>query len=327
MTDQTIIPARRQVLPTSSDQWNVPAVINSAGPPARKRFIEFFTANIRNAGTRTVYLRAVKRYCNWCEVSAIPIDLIEPVIVATYIEQLQQSLAAPTVKQHLAAIRMLFDYLVTGGVLRSNPAASVKGPKVVVVKGRTPVLSAADTRHLLESIDTNKIAGLRDRALLGVLVYSFARITAALKMNIDDIYINGRRWWIRLKEKGGKFHEMPLHHNAEAYLLDYLDAGNLHGRKGVPLFQSVDRSGYLTESRLDRHNAWAMIRRRARRARILTPIGCHTFRATGITEYMRNGGTLETAQRMAAHASSRTTNLYNRVQDEISLDEVERIMI
>ena len=196
-----------------------------------------------------------------------------------------------------------------------NPAASVKGPRVSYTKGKTPVLSAADTRQLLDSIDTQKVAGARDKALISVMVYSFARVSAALAMNVDDLYINGRRWWIRLKEKGGKRHEMPLHHNAEAYLLDYLDAGNLHDRKGVPLFQSVDRHGSLTENRLDRHNAWAMIRRRAKQAGMLTPIGCHSFRATGITTYMQNGGTLETAQRMAAHASSRTTSLYDRTSD------------
>lgn len=327
MTDQPIIPRRRQFFPLSPEQWSVPAIIDAAGPPARKRFVEFFTANIRNAGTRTIYLRAVKRFCDWCEASALELETVEPVMVAAYIEQLRTELADPTVKQHFAAIRMLFDYLVTGGVLRVNPAASVKGPKVVVTKGITPVLSASDTRLLLDSIDTRKIAGLRDRALIGVMVYSFARISASLATNVDDLYINGRRWWIRLKEKGGRQHEMPLHHNAEAYLLDYLEAGNLHKRKGVPLFQSVDRHGSLTEKRLDRHNAWAMIRRRTKQAGILTPIGCHSFRATGITTYMANGGTLETAQRMAAHASSRTTSLYDRTSDEISLDEVERIVI
>lgn len=310
-----------------ADRLGVPAVVDAAGPSARKRFIEFFTANIRNAGTRAIYLRAVKRYCDWCEASGLAINIAEPILIATYIEQLRTELSDPTVKQHLAAIKSLYDYLVTGGVLTVNPAASVKGPRVSYTKGKTPVLSVADTRQLLDSIDTRKIAGHRDKALIGVMVYSFARVSAALAMNVDDIYINGRRWWIRLKEKGGKRHEMPLHHNAEAYLLDYLEVGGLKDRRGVPLFQSVNRQGCLTENRLDRHNAWAMIRRRAKQAGIFTPVGCHSFRATGITTYMQNGGTLETAQRMAAHASTRTTSLYDRTSDEVSLDEVERIVI
>ena len=306
---------------------SVPPVVDAAGPPARERFIEFFTANIRNNGTRAIYLRAIRRFCDWLEVSGFTIDQVKPVVVAAYVQQLAVELADPTVKQHLAAIKSLYDYLVTGGVLTVNPAASVKGPRVSYTKGKTPVLSAEDTRQLLDSINTRKIVGVRDKALIGVMVYSFARVSAALAMNVEDLYINGRRWWIRLKEKGGKRHEMPLHHNAEAYLLDYLETGGLHDHKGVPLFQSVDRYGWLTENRLDRHNAWAMIRRRARQAGILTPIGCHSFRATGITTYMSNGGTLETAQRMAAHASSRTTSLYDRTSDDISLDEVERIVI
>ena len=190
-----------------------------------------------------------------------------------------------------------------------------------------------DTRRLLDSIDMRSLVGLRDRALIGLMVYSFARVSAALRLDAEDVYINGRRHWVRLKEKGGRHHEMPLNHRAEAYLLDYVEAANLHAglgpaaRRGVPLFPSADRRGGLTENRLDRHNAWAMVRRRARRAGIQTPISNHSFRATGITAYMKNGGTLEVAQRMAGHADSRTTALYDRSSDEVGLDEVERIVL
>jgi integrase/recombinase XerD len=83
----------------------------------------------------------------------------------------------------------------------------------------------------------------------------------------------------------------------------------------------------LTERRLDRQSAWYMMKRRAIEAGILSPIGCHTFRATGITAYLLNGGSLEKAQRMASHESPRTTKLYDRTNDQISLDEVERTML
>ena len=98
-------------------------------------------------------------------------------------------------------------------------------------------------------------------------------------------------------------------------------------RKG-PLFRTVKgRTGELTANPLLQSDVWRMIRRRASQAGIETEIGCHTFRATGITAYLKNGGRLETAQQMAAHESARTTGLYDRRGDEISLDEVERIVI
>ena len=311
----------------------MPALVEEAGPHARRRFAEFFTAGIRNRGTREAYLRAARRFLDWCEASGLSLDRVTPVAVAAYVERLRTELSDPTVKLHLAAVRTMLDYLVTGGVLPANPAASVRGPRVVVTKGKTPVLSGEDTRRLLDSIDVRSLVGLRDRALIGLMVYSFARVSAALRLDAEDVYVNGRRHWVRLKEKGGRHHEMPLNHRAEAYLLDYVEATNLHvglgpsARRGVPLFPSADRRGGLTENRLDRHNAWAMVRRRARRAGIQTPVSNHSFRATGITAYMKNGGTLEVAQRMAGHSSASTTSLYDRSGDEVGLDEVERIVL
>ncbi len=251
----------------------------------------------------------------------------EPIAIATYIERLGRSHADLTVKQHLAAIRMLFDYFVTGGIMPSNPASSERGPKVVITKGKTPVLTASDARQLLDSIDTTTIAGLRDHALIAILIFTFARVSAALRVNVRDVYRNGNRYWIRLHEKGGRAHEMPLHHVAENSLLQYMDAAGLHERQDSPLFRSIGNRRYLTRNRMHRNDALRMIKRRARHAGLSPEICCHTFRATGITEYMRNGGTLERAQHMAGHASSRTTDLYNRVADQVTLDEVERILI
>ncbi len=159
------------------------------------------------------------------------------------------------------------------------------------------------------------------------MVYSFARISATLKMNVGDYYQNGKRGWIRLHEKGGRYHEMPCHHNAEQYLDEYVMAAAITEDKKTPLFRTLDRRRQLTDDRMHRSDALRMIKRRAKRAGVSSEICCHTFRATGITEYMRNGGTLEKAQQMAAHASAKTTNLYNRVNDELTLDEVERIVI
>ena len=251
----------------------------------------------------------------------------EPTIIAFYIEVLQQSSSRPTVKQHLAAIRMLFDFFVTGGVFPVNPASSVRGPKHVVIKGKTPVLQPTDARHLLDSIPLDNIGGLRDRALIALMLFTFARVGAAVAVNVDDVYQNGRRLWVRLKEKGGRLHEMPLQHSAEEAVVAYMDAGFLHGEKGTPLFRTLDRKRNLTENRMFRQDAWAMVKRRARQAGLGNAFSNHTMRASGITAYMMAGGTLEKAQQMAAHASSRTTNMYNRSNDAVTLDEVERILI
>ena len=306
----------------------IPAQIASAGADARRRFLEFFTANIRNRNTRAAYALAVSNFFRWCERRGLTeLGLLEPVHVAAYVEQLGTSHAAPRVKQHLAAVRMLFDWLVVGQVVRSQPRIGGAGPSHIVNRGRTPILSPEEAHQLFESIPTDSLVGLRDRALIGVLIYSFARISAALAMRVEDYFPQGKRWWLRLHEKGGKNHEMPVHHTLEAYLDSYVRAAGIGEDKKGPLFRAaLAKNGGLSERPLDRRNALEMIYRRAKQAGIATQIGCHTFRATGITIYLTNGGTLEKAQMMAAHSSPRTTKLYDRTNDAVSLDEVERVV-
>ena len=323
-----IVEPRDAGLVTSSGEM-VPAIVGAHGERASTRFLEFFAANIRNPNTREAYARAVRDFLAWCEDNGVSrLDDIEPLHVSLYIERNSRIYSPPTVKQHLAAIRMLFDWLITGQIVASNPAGAVRGPKHVVTKGKTPVLSAAETRTLLDSLPTDTEIGLRDRALIALLVYTFARIGAAVAMNVQDVFMQQGRLWVRLHEKGGKEHTMPAHHNLETYLNEYLDAAGLRGDAKGPLFRTArGRSTRLTKSRLRTNNALDMVRRRALAAGIETPVTNHTFRATGITTYMKNGGQPERAQAMAAHSSTRTTQLYNRKDDEVTLDEVERILI
>lgn len=324
MTSELITISHRELASLGLDA--LPAAIAHAGPQAAKRFIEYFAATIRNKNTRLAYAQAIKQFFEWCEFyGADRLDQIEPIVVAAYVER--HAGARPTVKQHLAAVRKLFDWLVTGQILPANPAASVRGPTYSVKRGKTPVLTADQARTLLDSIDASTLVGLRDRALIGVMVYSFARVSAAVSMEVGDYYQNGKRWWLRLHEKGGKRHDVPAHHNAEAYLDAYLTAAGIAGEKNTPLFRSVDRYRRLTARSLLRGDALRMIKRRARAAGLPASTCCHTFRATGITAYLLNGGTVEHAQAIAAHESPRTTKLYDRRSDEISLDEIERIVI
>ena len=243
----------------------VPTIIADAGDQAARRFLEFFAATIRNKNTRMAYYRAVLQFFAWCDRHQLGqlVD-IEPLHVAAYIEGLQQHLAKPSVKQHLAAIRMLFDWLVTGGVVAINPAHAVRGPKHVVKRGKTPVLTAEEARALLDSIDISTVVGLRDRALISVMVFTFARVGAVVAMRVEDYYPQGKRWWVRLHEKGGKRHEMPAHHTLEAYMDAYIDAArHPRQRQEPPLPLGRAAHGKLTEHAMHRIDAYRMIQRRA----------------------------------------------------------------
>jgi len=190
-----------------------------------------------------------------------------------------------------------------------NPAASVRGPK----HGKTPVLEPAEARTLLDSIDVSTLVGLRDRALIGLMVYIASPASARRCMKVEDIYRERLRLWVRLREKGGKRHEMPCHHNIETYLEAYIEGAGLAADPKGPLFRTIGcKTKQLTRTPLPRVNAYAMVRRRAADAGIEAKIGNHSFRATGITAYLKNGGTLEKAASMANHASTRTTQLYDR---------------
>jgi len=307
----------------------IPVIVSASGEQGLKRFIEFFTVTIRNLNTRLAYHRNVCAFLDWCtERKVDKLGQIQPVHVAAYVEGLQDSHSVPSIKQHLAAIRMLFDWLVTGQVVPINPATSVKGPRYSARRGKTPVLTAEETRQLLDSIDTSHVVGLRDRALIATMVYTFGRVGAVVQMRVKDYYSQGKRWWVRLHEKNGKRHEMPTHHLLEEYLDEYIEEAGIASDKKGHLFRSAKgRTKQLTNRPLAQQDVHRMIRRRAKEAGIETLIGCHTFRATGITTYLQNGGTLEKAQYMANHESSRTTGLYDRRTDEVTLDEVERIVI
>ena len=305
-----------------STREQLPAPLFAPTPQAARRMLEFFTAQINNPHTRRAYLNAARRFAAWCRQHRIGrLAEVQPVHVAAFIQDLQGQLAPATVKQHLAALRVLFDWLVTGQVLELNPAHAVRGPRYSLKTGKTPVLTAAEARALLDSIRTVRtvqhgdgtdteeplgeplLLGLRDRALIGAMVYTFARVGAVLRMRVRDYFLQGRRGWVRLHQKGGKEHVVPCHHNLELYLDSYLAAAGIAGDLDGPLFRTAaGRSGQLTANPLWQQDAYRMIQRRAKAAGIQTRIGNHTFRATGITAYLNNNGALETAQHIANHA-------------------------
>ena len=329
MTDQlpAVIPSG--ALTTSADSRLVPALIAHAGDAAGWRYVEFFAANINNPNTRRAYARACGRFFVWCDNRGRTLATIRPFDVAAWVKELQEKQGAAGVKQQLAAVRMLFDWLITGQVLPTNPAASVRGPKYVVTTGKTPVLDGTEWRKLIDAIPAESVRDLRDRALIATLTYSFARVGAALKLKVEDFRPSGTGWQLHLHEKGGKEHKMPCHHALAEMLHAYIAAAGIaEDRKGW-LFRTSPRhnANVLTEQPMDQKDAWRMIRKHAVAAGIAAPIGNHSFRATGITNFLENGGSLENAQDMAAHASPRTTRLYDRRKDRLKQAEVERIRL
>ena len=310
----------------------VPVLVASSGEQASHKYVEYFVGQIRNVNTRQAYGRAVQQFLDWCERhGAQRLEDINYMAVSTYIEQHPSS--PQTVLQHLAAIRQLFEWLKQQNILNNNPAENVKGPKYRVKVGKTPVLETDEMRQLFESFDLSHMAGLRDRALIGIMTYTFARVSAVVSMDIKDVLLRSGQHRVRLHEKGGKYAEIPLHHTANEYLHAYMDAAEqqkgLNWGKETALFRSIRRGGgrhrLLSENRLGRRNALDMVKRRAKDVGVSPEICCHTFRGTGITNYLENGGSRDTAQELAGHEDVRTTALYDRRASSVSLDEIERM--
>jgi site-specific recombinase XerD len=189
----------------------LPARLFTPTPKAAKRVLEFFTTQINNDHTRKAYLNAARRFADWCEQRGIPeLGAVEPIHVAAFIKQLQGEFSAPTVKQHVAAVRILFDWQVTGQILETNPAHAVRGPKYVIKKGKTPVLASDEARTLLDSIETNSLIGLRDRALIATMIYTFARVNAVLPMKVRDYFVQSRRGCVRYTKKAARSTKCPV---------------------------------------------------------------------------------------------------------------------
>jgi site-specific recombinase XerD len=315
----------------------LPPLIDEAKPDVQERFLEFFAAQIRNENTRRAYGRAVGQFLSWAHRQGFSLGAITPMVVSAYVEQMGKSPA--TVKQHLSALRQLFDWLQSGGALDINPVEPVKGPKHIQREGSTPILTAEEATEFIEGLPTSSIKDKRDKAIIGVLTYTFARVSAITEMRRDDYFQAGRRWKVRLREKGGKQRDVPLHHKAKDYLDAYLEAasGTRNGESGengaaetenLPLFRTMTRTKSLSERPISRTSALRMVKSRAETAGFdPSRVCCHTFRGTGITAYLENGGKLEVAQHLAGHADASTTKLYDRRKELVSKEEVEKIGI
>jgi site-specific recombinase XerD len=305
----------------------LPQLIMDAGERAQRAFLEFFTATIRNRHTRLAYARACARFLDWCEDRGLRLEQIEPVMVAAYVEGLTLEMSPSSVKQHLAGIRMLFDWLTTHHVVEVNPARSVRGPKHSVVEGSTPAFEPKQARQLLDSIDTTTIGGLRDRAIIATLIYTAARIGAILNLQVKHFAQDGTQWCLRLGEKGGKVRKIPCRHDLEQFIHDYLAAAGIALEKDTPLFRTMNRTRQLTDRALNRIEAAAMLKRRLKAAGLPPNLCCHSFRSTTATDLITQGVPLEDVQYLLGHADPRTTRFYDRTKRQVTRNIVERISI
>ena len=330
MSEPLLIPA--DGLPEGRSLPPAPAVF-AADAAGSTRFWEFFTARHRNANTRRAYLRAAHRFADWCAGRGIEgLEDVAPIVVAAYIEQLTDELAPASVRQHLAALRALYAWLRLDGHVRGNPTAEVRGPRERLQTGKTPALAADEAGALLAHLDREDVICRRDQALLGALLFACARVGAVVGMQVRDYAHQGKRSILRLHEKGGRYHEVPAHHRLQEYLDAYLAAAGIDAEADPdgPLFRACGRSRKVrtvVRRPLTLHTALRVVKRRCRQLGLPAEISPHSFRVTGLTEYLRNGGTIDTAAQIAGHASIGTTTLYDRRRRGVELDEIERILV
>lgn len=305
----------------------LPVLITEASPQARFAWEEFFAGEIRNAHTRRAYERAARSFLSWCQKRGLSLTTITPGDVGRYLDGLD--LAAPSKKVELAALRKFFDRLTVRHAVVLNPAGSVRAERYTVVEGKTAEISTKDARKLLDSIDTESVVGLRDRALLGVLIYTAARVGAVARLRLQDLHDDEGAMSFRFSEKGGKAREIPVRHDLGRILKDYLKAANLGGAEGEePLFRTAKRlTSELSSHGVTDNDIRRMLKRRLKDAGLSLRFSPHSFRVATVTDLLEQGTPLEDVQHLAGHSDPRTTRLYDRRKRKITRNIVEKISI
>jgi site-specific recombinase XerD len=320
------LPATQTAVRTGSGD-GLPALVAAAGPAGAFVWEEFFSAGIRNAHTRRAYTHAVRQFLAWVEGQGVELARITPGMVGHYLDQLSGRI--PTKKLHLAALRGFFDALVLRHVVLLNPAASVRAERYTVIEGKTPEITIDQARVLLRLIDTSHVVGLRDRAVIAVLIYTAARIGAVAGLRRGSLLHDGMQYTLRFDEKGGKDREIPLRHDLERYLLAYLAAaGLLDAGKDTPLFRSaLGKTKRLSDKGATAGDLGRMVKRRMKDCGLPARLSPHSFRVTTITDLLNQGVPLEDVQHLAGHSDARTTRLYDRRQKKVTRNVVERISV
>lgn len=302
-----------------------PAIVEHAGSNASFAWDEFFSGMIANRYTRRAYLQAVRRFLSWAEARNLLLPSISPGDVGCYFVEFGAS--PPTHKLHLAALRGFFDVLVNRHVCLLNPAATVRSQRHSVSEGKTPAIVPEQVRLLLGSIDVTSAVGLRDRAIIGCLIYTAARAGAIASLRIGDMVWDGSQYTLRFREKNGRHNVVPVRHDLQLMLDDYRAALPIEGRNSdSPLFRTAfGRTGELNSQPVSNIDVSRMVKRRLRDAGLPLIFSPHSFRVCAITSLLESGAPMEDVQYLAGHADPRTTRLYDRRQRQVTRNLVERI--
>lgn len=309
---------------------NLPDIIHRAGSNAVFAAQEFFFGTLRNEHTQRAYLHAVKRFLKWAEKhGGGELIQIAPWHVGQYFSGLAKTTSIATRNQHLSALRHFFDGMVTRHAIVLNPALSVRGERYTVMEGKTPEIPIADARKLLASIDTSHVVGLRDRAMLAVLIYTGSRAGAVAKLKRGNFYQGSGQWMLHFEEKGGKSREIPVRHDLQELISAYVDAAGLgDAPKETPLFQSaLKKQRRLSGKAIHVNDICRMMKRRLKDFGMPLHYSPHSFRVTTITDLLEQNVPREDVQHLAGHADPRTTNLYDRRKRKITRNIVERISV
>jgi integrase/recombinase XerD len=231
--------ARLNRLPSARSP--LPAIIEQAGNNARFAYEEFFHAKIRNTHTRRAYRRAVLCFLQWCDDRQRTMQEVSPADVGIYLDELTLSVASK--KQILAGLRHFFDGMVTRHAIALNPALSVRGERYQVMEGKTPEITIKQARKLLSSINTDNVVGLRDKAIMSILIYTASRVGAVARLKLKDLYDTGDQYCLHFLDKGGKSREIPVRHDLQGLLRFYLQSTgcNLGDATDHPLFRTAIR--------------------------------------------------------------------------------------
>lgn len=322
--DLIIIPDEKSL---SEAVYGLPVLVHRAGKPAITAWKDFFDGKLPNGNTRVAYSRAIRQFLDWCETQGLELARIMAGDVGRYLREHTGCLA--TKKQHLSALRRYFNLLVERHIIMINPAAVAETERYQVIEGKTPEITVHQARRLLASIDTANIVGLRDRAIICTLIYTAARAGAVARLRLQDFYPTEDQYCLHFLDKGGKSREIPVRHDLERYIREYIQAAELENTpKASPLFRTaIRKEKRLTEISTTGHDICRMVKRRMKQAGLPEKLSPHSFRVATATDLLNQGIPLDEVQYLLGHSDPRTTRLYDRREKRVTRNIVERISI
>lgn len=297
----------------------------SLSPALQEALLEFVLVRQDSAHTRGVYGRACARLLRWTDHRHQTLTELRPLDLALYAQTLAEQLAPASVATHMSAIRRLYAHLMDHQLIQRNPASGLRVAQPRVQVGKTPVFNPDLLARYLDDLDLRDPRARRDHALMSAMLYSFLRIGSLLALRVGDLRLASGELLVR--EKGGLQRLLPLHPELRHRLQRYLANASFADDSDHALFPAMrrGRSGRYGERALSRSEAWTLVRKHLAQAGWSAPAGCHSFRATGITAFLEQGGRIETAAYLAGHASLRTTQLYDRRSRDLAGEELARM--